>query len=517
MTNHNHHHYPPHGPRLRFCLQATVNVLLAFGLAQVLAVPQHGLWTVLAAVVGIQMSIGGSLKAAAENIVGTIAGGAYATMVAALVPHSTLFAFAAVLAVAVAPLAYAAAVSPSFRAAPVTAVLVLMISAQLGGTAQSRPAFFRSLGVAIGGGVAIAVSLLVFPARAHALGLHEAVRVLQHMAQVLQPVMVGFRAPRDPLEAVHLQDDIGEAVHAFAEIAGEAKPERLVHLAYEPDPAALSRTLLRLRHDLVMLGRAASAPLPDHLAARLGPVLTEIAERATDHLLASAGALGARHAPPPAENVERALAAYLSELASCAPKVCWTALPKASGSASPVSDSCCSSCNRSLAAYGLSARLGAKPARDGAFDPAMRRQPLRQRARSLRGCWETHWRRLCRALRPDASAEAPQSTIAALARGMEDRHPASSRLVEGRKMLTLTTCGSKWTPSTLNPIRGAPVMRSWPLLLTLLVALAGCQPESTPVEIRPVRTIVVDPRPLSDDRRAVGEVKPRYRAICRSA
>ncbi|MEA2958692.1 MAG: hypothetical protein QOJ58_4207, partial [Alphaproteobacteria bacterium] len=30
-------------------------------------------------------------------------------------------------------------------------------------------------------------------------------------------------------------------------------------------------------------------------------------------------------------------------------------------------------------------------------------------------------------------------------------------------------------------------MRSWPLLLTLLVALAGCQPESTPVEIRPVR------------------------------
>jgi RND family efflux transporter MFP subunit len=42
------------------------------------------------------------------------------------------------------------------------------------------------------------------------------------------------------------------------------------------------------------------------------------------------------------------------------------------------------------------------------------------------------------------------------------------------------------------------------------VALAGCQPESTPVEIRPVRTLVVDPRPLSDDRRAVGEVKPRY-------
>jgi uncharacterized membrane protein YccC len=419
VTNHNHHHYPPHGPRLRFCLRATVNVLLAFGLAQVLPVPQHGLWTVLTAVVVIQMSIGGSLKAAAENIVGTIAGGAYATMVAALVPHSTLFAFAAVLAVAVAPLAYAAAVSPSFRAAPVTAVLVLMISAQLGGT-EIQLAFFRSLGVAIGGVVAIAVSLLVFPARAHALGLHEAVRVLQHMAQVLQPVMVGFRAPRDPLEAVHLQDDIGEAVHAFAEIAGEAKSERLVHLAHEPDPAALSRTLLRLRHDLVMLGRAASAPLPNHLAARLGPVLTEIAERATDHLFASAGALGARHAPPPAENVERALAAYLSELAVMRTEGLLDGhaegererisglgfvLQQVQQNLSQLTD-CLRDWARSPHETALSTRL-------------CDANPLRQRARSLRGCWETHWRRLCRALRPDASAEAPRSTIAALARGME--------------------------------------------------------------------------------------------------
>ena len=53
-------------------------------------------------------------------------------------------------------------------------------------------------------------------------------------------------------------------------------------------------------------------------------------------------------------------------------------------------------------------------------------------------------------------------------------------------------------------------MRSWPMLFTLVAALAGCQPVSKPVEIRPVRTIVVDPRPVEDDRRAVGEVKPRY-------
>ena len=53
-------------------------------------------------------------------------------------------------------------------------------------------------------------------------------------------------------------------------------------------------------------------------------------------------------------------------------------------------------------------------------------------------------------------------------------------------------------------------MRSWTLLLTLALALAGCQPENARVEIRPVRTVLVDPKPVLDGRQAVGEVKPRY-------
>ena len=48
------------------------------------------------------------------------------------------------------------------------------------------------------------------------------------------------------------------------------------------------------------------------------------------------------------------------------------------------------------------------------------------------------------------------------------------------------------------------------ILLALALVLAGCNAESAPVEIRPVRTIVVEPRPIDDGRRAVGEVKPRY-------
>jgi RND family efflux transporter MFP subunit len=53
-------------------------------------------------------------------------------------------------------------------------------------------------------------------------------------------------------------------------------------------------------------------------------------------------------------------------------------------------------------------------------------------------------------------------------------------------------------------------MRPCILLLTLLLVLAGCKPEDVPVESRMVRTLVVNPKPIGEDRYAIGEVKPRY-------
>jgi RND family efflux transporter MFP subunit len=48
------------------------------------------------------------------------------------------------------------------------------------------------------------------------------------------------------------------------------------------------------------------------------------------------------------------------------------------------------------------------------------------------------------------------------------------------------------------------------IFLALALVMAGCKAEGPLVEIRPVRTIVVEPKPIDDGRRAVGEVKPRY-------
>jgi uncharacterized membrane protein YccC len=299
--------------QLRFCLRATVNALLAFGVTHMLAIPLEGQWAVPTAVAVIQMSIGGSLKAAADYIIGTVGGALYATAIAALVPHSTDLLLAFALALAIGPLAYAAAINPSFRVAPVTAVLVLMISTKLG-EAPIGLAYDRLFEVTIGLLVALTVSFLVLPAPAHTLGLGSAARALELMAQAVPTVIAGFADRLSPLQNLRLQDEVGEAVRSFAEVASEAKGERIANLAPDPDPAVLARTLRRLRHDLVMLGRAAAKPLPRRFAPRLQPLLTAIGASARDCLRASAGALPARREGPKAR-FDDALAAYLAELA----------------------------------------------------------------------------------------------------------------------------------------------------------------------------------------------------------
>lgn len=290
----------------------TTSALLAFAVAHLLSIPLHGLWVVLTAVVLTQMSIGKSLKAAAEYVVGTIAGAIYAGAVAALVPQSNALLMALTLALVIAPLAYAATLSPSFRVAPFTAVLVLMISSQLG-EGPTASAFYRALEVALGGAVALAVSVLIFPARAHALGLDAAAGVLKKLATALPQLFSGVSKEVDPLANQRIQDKIGQAVDAFDAIAAEATGERLISIVTEPDPAVLMRTLLRLRHDLVIIGRSCSEPLSDEIARHLGP-LARIGVAASDFLLASAAALKSRSSLSSADPLAGELAAYTAEI-----------------------------------------------------------------------------------------------------------------------------------------------------------------------------------------------------------
>lgn len=306
---------PVYRAQLRFALRMTVAGLGALAVARSLNLPLHGLWVVLTAVVVTQMSVGGSLRATVEYIVGTFGGAVYAAVIGLLVPHVSVLAQAGILALTIAPLAFAAAMNPNFRVAPFSAVLVLLLAGQLGeGPIES--AIIRLAEVALGGAVALIVSLLIFPERAHRLGAEAAARILPRMAQALVELLAGATGQRNADEIARTQDDIGRSVAAFQDIVAEAVREHMVAIAGSPDPAPLSRTLLRLRHDLVIIGRATAMPLPDVLVQRLGPPLMRVGEDASEYLRQSANALTLGREPPPLQPFEESLNAYEAVVAS---------------------------------------------------------------------------------------------------------------------------------------------------------------------------------------------------------
>jgi hypothetical protein len=113
-----------------------------------------------------------------------------------------------------------------------------------------------------------------------------------------------------------IQNRIGEAFARFDRVAAEAAHERITRISAEPDQRPLLRTLLRLRHDIIIVGRAALVPLPDAFGPRLAPCLARVSESVADYFRTSAAALSARQAPPSLDTVEAALDCYAAEFAA---------------------------------------------------------------------------------------------------------------------------------------------------------------------------------------------------------
>jgi hypothetical protein len=142
--------------------------------------------------------------------------------------------------------------------------------------------------------------------------------MLQLMAR-LQPGLFKklTRHPRlDEAALAKLQDDIGRALIKLETTAAEARHERMTRLTADTDQGPLVRTMLRLRHDLVIIWRAALEPLPAPFDARLGPLLTRIGRLTGYYLKACARALLARRGPPPMRDVIAALDAFAGEMAA---------------------------------------------------------------------------------------------------------------------------------------------------------------------------------------------------------
>ena len=135
----------------------------------------------------------------------------------------------------------------------------------------------RVLEVALGGITGCPVSLVVLPSSAHGLVAERAARTLDQMAGTLGELLAGLTRGLD-VDAIHrIQDGIGQAMVQLQAVGAEADRELSAHLAFGPNTAPYLRTLLRLRHDIVMIGRAAIVPLPHALGSRLASPLAQVA------------------------------------------------------------------------------------------------------------------------------------------------------------------------------------------------------------------------------------------------
>jgi uncharacterized membrane protein YccC len=295
--------------QLILTLRVTLSALSAYVLAQALHL-RLPLWAVLTALIVTQMSLGRSLKVSADYLLGTLIGVAWGGALAILVPHDSEWALLGVLALAIAPLALIASFKTNFNVLPITAVIILVVPT-MQHVSPAVSALDSVLEVVVGGATGFVISVLVFPARGHELTCDATASMLDLVADALGHLLKEATRPPDPQRLRRIHDGIGAALMRLSTIGAEAEHERTARLTSGPETGPLLRTLLRLRHDMVMLGRAVGGELPEEVAQRLAPSMDQIARAASDYLRASGAALRDRTPAPRLDDVEQAFARHV--------------------------------------------------------------------------------------------------------------------------------------------------------------------------------------------------------------
>jgi uncharacterized membrane protein YccC len=268
----------------------------SFALATAFRLPQ-GYWAVITAVVVVQTSIGGTLGASRDRLIGTGVGALVGAIAAWIRPQGPLGETAA-LAVAVGALGLGASLRPSLKIAPVTAVIMIV-----GATAGQR-GFFEAAGlrvaeIALGGVIGVVIALFVFPARARdavSASVQAALGDLSRLLMLYAQRLGGEEAEADiaPLHA-RLRARLGVIETQVA----EASRETAARLTGARVADAIPRTLWRLRNDVVMIGRVTTHRWTGPVAERLGAPAAALLRAQAELLDKLSAALASGGGAPP--------------------------------------------------------------------------------------------------------------------------------------------------------------------------------------------------------------------------
>lgn len=253
-------------PELVHGVRMTVASITAYALVHVLGLSE-GLWAVITAIIVTQSSIGGSLKVASDQLLGSLLGAGYATAIALLIAPDDRISSVLALVAALAPLSMLAAHSAGFRIAPITGAIILLGGAGLG-IGPIEFASHRILEVGLGSGVGILVSVLVVPAKASRSALETSARLAGLMAEQLASLASGRRSAETDLTGLSVKSR--QELVLLELLVEEAASERQTRLTDLPDLNPLLRTMRRLRYDIGMLRRTAQDTGNEPLNEQLG-------------------------------------------------------------------------------------------------------------------------------------------------------------------------------------------------------------------------------------------------------
>ncbi len=291
---------------LRMVVSGSGAYLLVFGLGL-----QVDFSAVITAIFVTQSNLGGSYRVAVEqffaSIVGAVCGAGAAALMLPQDPVSTAIA----LVIALTPLALLGARSPGFRVAPISAVIILLEGPGFEIDTLTL-AFDRVLGVALGCGAGVVVSLTVFPARALSAAVETAGRVAALLARQMQLLAKG--EPSLPGEHGALAAQVRENLVQLGDLVEEAEHERRGRSTRYSGTPRLLRTLRRLRHDTDMLRRAGRDIGSDALPASISAPWCKAAESAAKTLRGIERSLAGEDVPDDFDTLSPAVRAYLAAL-----------------------------------------------------------------------------------------------------------------------------------------------------------------------------------------------------------
>ena len=235
--------------QLALAVRLAVAAVAAYAIARALHL-MLPLWAVLTSLIVTQMSVGRSLKATRDYMLGTVGGAVYGGAIAMLIPHSGEGGLLALLVLTVAPMAFIGAINPSLSAATVTAVIVLLVPA-MNHANPLDSTIDRLFEVTVGALTGLVVSFLVLPSRAVSQIRINAAQILELLAAAFAELLAGLTRGLDN-DALHrIQDGIGTAMASLHATGLEAERERSTHLvvrtgyrpvaAHHPAPAPRCR------------------------------------------------------------------------------------------------------------------------------------------------------------------------------------------------------------------------------------------------------------------------------------